>query len=276
MFNRIHQKLGTAGFIISVVALVAALGGGAYAASGGLNGKQKKEVEKIAKKYAGAPGANGTNGANGAKGDTGTNGTNGAKGETGSQGNPGTNGKSVTATPIASGGPKCEERGGVEVKQEGAASGAQVCNGEPGILHPDETLPSGATETGTFVFTGRGGHQESEPEFAPISFAIPLSPADAGAIQIHYWEEEGGVVFADPQCTGTPNEPKAEAGSICLYLPTAGQSEYFRTGGRGEHPFLHKPDFNTSNGIGTSGAFFRFFNVPAGEFLGGSWALTAP
>ncbi|MBA3867401.1 MAG: hypothetical protein H0X42_13840 [Solirubrobacterales bacterium] len=48
--SRIHQKLGTAGFIISIVALVAALGGGAYAASGGLSGKQKKEVEKIAKK----------------------------------------------------------------------------------------------------------------------------------------------------------------------------------------------------------------------------------
>ena len=33
MFDRIHQKLGTAGFVISIVALVAALGGGAYAAS---------------------------------------------------------------------------------------------------------------------------------------------------------------------------------------------------------------------------------------------------
>ena len=30
--SRIHQKLGTAGFIISIVALVAAFGGGAYAA----------------------------------------------------------------------------------------------------------------------------------------------------------------------------------------------------------------------------------------------------
>ena len=52
MLTRIHRKLGTAGFVISIVALVAALGGGAYAASGGLTGKQKKEVEKIAKKYA--------------------------------------------------------------------------------------------------------------------------------------------------------------------------------------------------------------------------------
>ena len=81
--SRIHQKLGTAGFVISIVALVAAMGGGAYAASGGLNGKQKKEVEKIAKKYAGKPGAAGpagSNGSNGAKGDTGATGAEGKQG----------------------------------------------------------------------------------------------------------------------------------------------------------------------------------------------------
>jgi hypothetical protein len=48
MLRRVHQKLGTAGFVISIVALVAALGGGAYAASGSLSGKQKQEVSKIA------------------------------------------------------------------------------------------------------------------------------------------------------------------------------------------------------------------------------------
>ncbi|HVV72142.1 MAG TPA: hypothetical protein VHI52_11700 [Verrucomicrobiae bacterium] len=46
--QRIHQKLGTAGLIVAIVALVAALAGGAYAAGGGLSGKQKKEVTKIA------------------------------------------------------------------------------------------------------------------------------------------------------------------------------------------------------------------------------------
>ena len=58
MIERIHQKLGTAGFVIAIVALIAALGGTALAAAK-LNGTQKKEVEKIAKKYAGKPGAAG-------------------------------------------------------------------------------------------------------------------------------------------------------------------------------------------------------------------------
>jgi hypothetical protein len=65
--RKVHEKLGTAGFIISIVALVAAMGGGAYAASGGLTKKESKEVEKIAKKYAGKyagkPGADGADGA---------------------------------------------------------------------------------------------------------------------------------------------------------------------------------------------------------------------
>jgi hypothetical protein len=92
MLQRIHGKLGTAGFIISIVALVAALGGGAYAASGGLSGKQKKEVEKIAKKFAGkpgapgAPGSPGPAGAAGAKGDVGPAGTNGTNGTNGKNG----------------------------------------------------------------------------------------------------------------------------------------------------------------------------------------------
>ena len=65
MFSRMHNKLGTAGLLVAIVALVFAMVGGAYAAKGALTGKQKKEVEKIAKKYAGKPGAQGPQGAAG-------------------------------------------------------------------------------------------------------------------------------------------------------------------------------------------------------------------
>jgi hypothetical protein len=63
--------------------------GGAYAASGGLTGKQKKEVKSIAKSFqgtgpAGAPGAAGPAGPGGAKGATGKTGDAGGKGATGS------------------------------------------------------------------------------------------------------------------------------------------------------------------------------------------------
>lgn len=69
MFSRLHNRLGTAGFVIAVVALVAAVAGTAFAATG-LNSKQKKEVKKIARSVAnpGPAGAAGAAGANGAAG----------------------------------------------------------------------------------------------------------------------------------------------------------------------------------------------------------------
>jgi hypothetical protein len=123
VISRIHQKLGTAGFIISIVALVAALGGGAYAASGGLNGKQKKEVEKIAKKYAGKPGAAGPAGPAGTKGDSGTAGSNGTNGSNG------VDGASATVEAFTGSKGTCTA-GGATVK--GTGSEANVCNGKNG------------------------------------------------------------------------------------------------------------------------------------------------
>jgi hypothetical protein len=135
VISRIHGRLGTAGFVISIVALVAALGGGAYAASGGLTGKQKKEVEKIAKKYAGKPGATGATGAAGPAGAKGDTGANGAGGLTGPEGTPGPQG------------PK----------------------GEPGQTGFTETLPSGMTERGAFV-----GEPIEEGGVLRIGFSFPI------------------------------------------------------------------------------------------------------
>ncbi|HWC47405.1 MAG TPA: hypothetical protein VG448_00790 [Solirubrobacterales bacterium] len=91
MFSRIHQKLGTAGFVIAIVALIVALGGAAYAAMPGLNSKQKKEVKKIAKGMVkpgvpGPAGPAGAPGAAGAKGDTGATGGTGPEGPKGDTG----------------------------------------------------------------------------------------------------------------------------------------------------------------------------------------------
>ena len=55
MFSKLHERLGTAGFVVAIVALVAALAGTAFAAAG-LNGKQKKEV-KIRQAVRGKPGS---------------------------------------------------------------------------------------------------------------------------------------------------------------------------------------------------------------------------
>jgi hypothetical protein len=89
MLSKIHQRLGTAGFVLAVVALVVALSGAAYAALPGLNSKQKKEVKKIAKGLVkpGPPGSPGP------VGPAGTNGTTGAQGGSGSAGGTGPEGK---------------------------------------------------------------------------------------------------------------------------------------------------------------------------------------
>ncbi len=101
MFSRIHQRLGSAGFAIAIVALILALGGAAYAALPGLNSKQKKEVKKIAKGLvkAGPEGPAGAKGDAGAAGATGASGPTGAAGPTGASGPEGPAGPTETRLP---------------------------------------------------------------------------------------------------------------------------------------------------------------------------------
>ena len=152
----IREPFGTAGLVIACVALIAALGGTAFAAAK-LTSTQKKEVEKIAKKFANKPGAPGAPGANGKDG---TNGASGANGESvvlaaagscgtpggtkltvggvskevcnGEDGTPGSAGESVLATivPAEPGETVCDEQGGVTFELEGQEN--TICNGRNG------------------------------------------------------------------------------------------------------------------------------------------------
>lgn len=116
MYSRIHGKLGTAGLIVAILALVAALGGTAFAMAG-LNSKQKREVTRIAKQDAGKPGPTGATG---------------AQGPVGPQGSAGTNGKDGVTGP----------------------TGPSGVTGTTGPAGPTETvLPSGKTEIGLWSFT---------------------------------------------------------------------------------------------------------------------------
>ena len=237
MISRIHQKLGTAGFVISIVALVAAMGGAAYAASGGLTGKQKKEVEKIAKKYAGKPGANGAPGSPGAKGDAGAAGPEGKQGPEGPEGEQGPEGEP----------------------------------GPPGAIHPGETLPEGASETGTWSFgTGSGKYA-----FPALSFPIPLEvPLPAGEQAVHLGGfpaaniAGNGSQFGDSAaCQGSVNEPTAPPGALCIYL---GEFE-----GAFKVTEVLQPDGSTGE-VGTAGAEIWLLGVEAEAWATGSWAVTAP
>ena len=137
MFRKVHERLGTAGLIVAVVALIAALTGTALAAAG-LNPKQKKEVTKIAKKYAGKKGATGTAGPAGPAGAPGAKGDAGAPGKTG-------------------------------------ATGPEGPPGATGPAGPTETvLPFEETSTGVWAFSGKG---IGRGEYVAISFPLRIIPA---------------------------------------------------------------------------------------------------
>jgi hypothetical protein len=259
----IREPFGTAGLILACVALIAALSGGAYAASGGLTAKQKKEVKKIAKQFAGqpgAPGAPGPAGSPGAKGDKGDPGAPGANGTNG------TNGVSPTGTAFTGNAHGCAE-GGVEVK---GANTSYVCNGvkgQNGQTGFTKTLPAGESEYGHWSMTGRTNAQIL---ISSISFVIPLSSAP----ELHYVESGS----TDPACPGTVEDPEAEEGVLCVYegVPNGGASagiQAFIEGFSAEHTdqngstlaFLGKP-FEPNPGVVEDSPVLVF----------GTWAVTAP
>jgi hypothetical protein len=227
VISRIHGKLGTAGFIISIVALVAALGGGAYAANSALSGKQKKEVEKIAKSVSkpgktGATGPAGPAGAAGAKGDTGAAGATGGTGAAGAAGTNGTNGT----------------------------------NGTTGFT---STLPSGKTETGTWI---AGPTIAGEEFWMPISFPIPL----AGPVAFHFMEKEAAPTT---ECPGSYEEPVAAKGNLCMYEKNLPAQIAF---GAIKNPELE--GFEES--VGKVGVTVYFNHASALGVPIGDWAVTAP
>jgi hypothetical protein len=233
----VREPFGTAGLIIAMIALVAALGGTALAAKGALTGKQKKEVAKIAKKYAGKDGAVGA---------AGPQGLSGPKGEPGVKGDPGLQGLQGEEGPPGPSGPTCNE-----------VTGACL-------------LPPGATETGYWSFSGRGKETfETEVEsvksshtlgvqsaFATISYPLRVPSAPTFNIML-----PGDP--ADPDCPGSAEQPKAEPGNVCLYTV--------------EFSHAHLSGFTTfytkdpTSGVGME------FTIDAGEegYGLGTWAVTA-
>jgi hypothetical protein len=230
----IREPFGTAGLIVAMIALVAALGGTAFAAAK-LNSTQKKEVEKIAKKFAGKPGAAGANGTNGSPGAAGKDGTNGTNGTNGAPGEAGKPGESVTNKPVATGNAKCEERGGAEFKV-GTGTATFACNGKEGSpWTAGGTLPSGKTETGTWG----AAWESSATLITPVSFTIPLAAqqceVEPGVFTEHGICDGSAHVIKEGEtapagCTGgTVAKPSAEPGNLCVYLSTsdAGVSFFF-------------------------------------------------
>jgi hypothetical protein len=237
MLNRIHRRLGTAGFVISIVALVAALGGGAYAASGGLSGKQKKEVEKIAKKYAGKPGPvgpSGATGAAGAKGGAGAKGDAGAAGAQGAAGGPGPTGPTGPIGPA----------------------------GQTGFT---ATLPEGETETGTYAASFKNGTEIAEV-YVPISFNIPLEQGKEA--EAAYYITESSSPAETAICSGSVGDPTAPEGVLCVY---AGVREEINI-----HFVLFTLNEQAGYQRSGTVMLFAGNNTPQSLSVDGTWAVTAP
>lgn len=222
MFSAPRNRFGIPG-VISLIALVFAMLGGAYAASDGGSDKtatvSAKKARKALKGAQGPRGPKGSTGATGPQGTPGSAGANGragiagAAGKDGIKGPPGANGTSVTTSSFSDAKGGCEE-GGVEVKS--ASPPAFVCNGPQGSGGggggglPD-TLPSGKTLTGTISHFGAPG----VAAFIPISFPIPLA---ANLDESHVVYVPAFEANPDPtNCPGNMGEPKAASGYLCLY-----------------------------------------------------------
>ncbi len=202
MLSIFKNRLGIPG-AISVVALVFAMLGGAYASTDGGSGPAT-----ASKALRGKPGKPGKRGPIGPAGPPGPTGPQGPVGPPGANGSNGTNGTSATATAFGGNQHGCSD-GGIEVKSAGPAT--FVCNGAAGAL--PETLPKGETLKGTWSLTvGSLGNGD-----ASVSFQVPLA---AAPFPRYIEKEKEGEQFPE-DCPGTAAEPEAKEGVICYYTSLA-------------------------------------------------------
>ncbi len=271
----LRNRFGIPG-VISVVALVFAMFGGAYAASKSSEGSKATASAKSKRGPRGPKGPKGDIGPAGPKGDTGAAGAAGANGKDGAAGPQGPAGQSVTGAPIAAGG-ACGA-GVTGVKYTLGATSTNVCNGKEGAAGQTgftETLPTGKTETGTWAVG-----PSNLPKSVALPFNIPLSepPEDIHYVNIQGKELSSSLPYqygTAVNCLGSPEEPTAPAGTVCLYGINEGPqpSEF--------EPELAPPTFYRPGAPGAKaaltsfGAVAYFVGLSEGAFAYGVYAVTA-
>jgi hypothetical protein len=234
----------------------------AASAGGASNGRTVAVATATAsKKSKGKPGPRGPAGSRGATGPAGPAGPTGTGGAQGPQGPAGGVGPQGPQGPQGAPG----ENGKTEIKTE---------------TNFDKTLPSKATETGSWSFTAYekavgGGLSHIR---VPISFPIPLAAGTPGSPVIEsenvHFIAEGATATQGEGCdTGTAEKPEAEPGNLCVYV-----SVFQPTVLSSEPPLSFDPGLN-AEGAGTTGASLFFFlegHYEGGTADGsGTWAVTA-
>jgi hypothetical protein len=284
MFSTLRTRFGIPG-VISVMALVFAMLGGAYAAQSS-NGGGKATASK-AKAKRGPRGPKGATGPAGPQGPAGPAGPQGPKGDAGAAGSDGAPGQSVTGTTIPVGSAECPAKEG-GVKYTSASGTNAICNGAKGKEGSPWTaggvLPKGKTETGTWSYGPVLLPPEAETTTAkiPISFPIPL--AEGTTVTFNYIDlvenpvsgaiEPGPPTAACPGTTPLPRadpttiEPRAEPGNLCVYAQF----------GTGTHTSIgvFDPISGAGGTVGAVGTVLSFFGVEEGAQGRGVWVVTAP
>ena len=257
MFSTLRTRFGIPG-VISVMALVFAMFGGAYAASNSSDGGKATASAKAKKGPRGPKGPKGDTGPAGPQGPAGAAGAKGDKGDTGSAG---ANGKSLLTGTATSG--ECSE-GGITVEVESTpASKKKVCNGAQGIPGSpwavDGVLPGGATETGTWGVYGLPPGAVN----VPINFPIPLAQAP----DVTYLDKKDET---SADCPGiVAGLPTAEPGNLCVY--TIAEGESFAN----VEVYYPDPTNFFVGGASQTGAVIRAECEPGFCYGGGAWAVTA-
>ena len=261
MFQALRRRM-TPSMLISTLALVFAMSGGAYAASKYLitSTKQiKPSVLTQLKGKNGKTGAAGANGANGAQGPQGPQGPAGANGKDGANGTNGKDGVSVASSTEPKGA-NCAEGGS---KFTAANGTTYACNGSPWTA--GGTLPKGHTETGAWsLAAGPKGDVVVQ-----ISFTLPLAKA-LGAAEVNYVTETGN----GSTCPGTAAKPAAEPGYLCVYQ-TGVQGVELASGSQAAANIIDASALVPKLGAATSGAVVLFSKHEEQEPFGyGTWAVT--
>lgn len=271
----LRNRFGIPG-VISVIALVFAMFGGAYAASD--NGSSDKATAS-AKKGKKGP----RRGPRGKRGKPGKPGPAGPQGPAGSQGAAGLQGpKGDKGDPGATGpqGPEGDEGQPGEDGEDGACS----------VSEPECILPPEATETGSWSIGTIATAPAGSFIYAPASFTLPLEE-DLDAAHVHFLNPDGEELVQKPdfggaeavEPTGCGNDigpeanaanPEAAPGHLCVYASALTNISLSLFA-----PVIQDPSAGGGGG-GTLGA------SKAGAIIGflgennalafGTWAVTAP
>ena len=251
MLSRLREHFGTAGLVVAIMALVAALAGGAIAANGGSDDGQATASAKGKQGPRGKTGKTGKTGPQGPAGPAGPQGPAGPKGDTGAPGSNGTNGTNGAT-------------GATGATGKNGAAGTPGEPGEPWTV--GNVLPPEATETGVWRFVAN----TDEFQYVPISFPIPLAPADADSITYKALGKENPPTT---ECPGNVEDPKAAPGYLCVYVSP------YETNFLGTPSEIYPPTFDGSEDEGevTSSGTLLYFETPkATDRSSGSFAVTAP